>query len=73
MEIILNTSRNKITDLTEVPIYLGDKFMGFVDIPLLVEQRDETYHAAKDNYSENIDCLLSFIDAIIDSSGYTRS
>lgn len=73
MENTLTTSRNKITDLTEVPIYLGDKFMGFVDIPLLVEQRDETYHAAKDNYSENVDCLLSFIDAIIDESGYTRS
>lgn len=69
----MNTSRSKTTDLTEMSFYLGDTFVGLVDIPLLVQQRDETYHAAKDNYSENVDCLLSFIDAIIDSSGYTRS
>lgn len=72
-ENILTTSGNKSTDLTEMSVYLGDTFVGLVDIPLLVKQRDETYHAAKDNYSDDVDCLLSFIDAIIDSSGYTRS
>ena len=69
-ENILNTSSEQSND--RWGLYLENemdrlvKFLGFVDIPLLREQRDKLVEVTRDVYDDDIDALVSMIDSIID-------